>query len=451
MPATLKSRTLALLILATVLAAGCVDTPDAAAIRALAAESQAFALDAAAAQDPARVRLGQSLFFDPILSGNRDISCATCHHPITRTSDELAVSIGTGGTGLGADRELGYGRGLVPRNSPDVFNKGSKEWTTMFWDLRIMRTQDSMITPAGPWLPSSLETLLEAQAMFPVTSREEMRGDRGDRDIFGAENELAAIFDSQIPQIWDALMVRLTAIDEYVELFKAAYPDVAVEELGFEHAAKALAAFQIEAFHLDDSPYDRFIKGDDRALTAQQKRGARLFFGKAGCASCHSGRLFTDQVPRNIGVMQIGEGKVPFRPYDIGFAAISGIPSDRFKFRTPSLRNVYLTAPYMHNGAYADLRSAIRHHFDPRKALEEYDPSTLAPSVRGLVRNAEEEREMVLKNLDPGLEEVSALDDDELTDLIAFLGSLTADAANHREDWLLETVPSGLPVDDFGQ
>ena len=102
----------------------------------------------------AKVALGQALMFDKEISGNRDISCATCHHPLLHTSDGLSVSIGTGGRGLGPARVLGAGRNLIPRNAPEVFNRGLPEWRTMFWDMRVSGTADTgFLSPAGESAP----------------------------------------------------------------------------------------------------------------------------------------------------------------------------------------------------------------------------------------------------------------------------------------------------------
>ncbi|HEY3473188.1 MAG TPA: FG-GAP-like repeat-containing protein, partial [Anaerolineales bacterium] len=174
---------------------------------------------------PELVKLGEALFWDPELSGNRDTSCATCHHADLATGDDLSVSIGTKGFGLGPQRDMGTARSLVPRNAQPLFNLGYEEWDVFFWDGRV--SEDPVTgfhTPASDRLPEGLDSLLAAQAMFPVTSRDEMRGDRGDVDVFGNPNELAMLVDYKSQPIWNALMKRLLAIPGYVELFKAAYP-----------------------------------------------------------------------------------------------------------------------------------------------------------------------------------------------------------------------------------
>lgn len=216
---------------------------------------------------------GRPCFFDQELSGNRDISCATCHHPNMASGDNLPVSIGTGGTGLANQRHIESLRSFIPRNATEIFNRGAPQWTTMFWDNRVRRDVDfGMITPAGDDLPSGLPNVLVAQAMFPVLAANEMRGMEDEAGIDGTGNELADLEFEQ--DIWDALMVRLMAIDEYVGLFADAFPNVPKERLTFAHAAIALAAFEADAFAFTGSPWDRFVGGQDEALTVEQARGA---------------------------------------------------------------------------------------------------------------------------------------------------------------------------------
>ena len=144
--------------------------------------------------DPAKVALGAQLFFDKILSGNVNISCATCHHALTDTGDGLALPVGEGGRGLGVTRDTGVGSDAVhervPRNAPPLFNLGAREFRTLFHDGRVQldpMQPGGIRSPAGDALPSGLDNVLAVQAMFPVTSGTEMAGqpwrkpDRGRR------------------------------------------------------------------------------------------------------------------------------------------------------------------------------------------------------------------------------------------------------------------------------
>jgi cytochrome c peroxidase len=397
---------------------------------------------------PELVKLGEALFWDPVLSGNRDTSCATCHHSNLGTGDNLSVSIGTNGLGLGEQRIMGTARELIPRNATPIFNLGYEEWQVIFWDGRVSTDPVAGFdTPASDRLPSGLDSVLAAQAMFPVVSRDEMRGSRGDVDIFGQPNELAALVDYKSQPIWNALMKRLLAIPGYVELFNAAYPNVPIDELGFQHAANALAAYEIAAFTFEDSPFDRYIQGDKTSLSDDAKEGAILFYGEAGCASCHSTGLLTDQEFHNIAVPQIGDGKGREQPFDLGRARETGNDCDRYAFRTPPLRNVTLTSPWMHDGAFTTLEATIRHHLDPQTSLQGYDPNQLTELMKDTCQDQPETLAAIMnwysqKNASEGVQ----LSDEEIQLLIAFLDSLTSPSASDLSHTIPASVPSGLPV-----
>ena len=401
------------------------------------------------AQDPALVSLGRALMFDKELSGNRDISCATCHDPASHSSDGLSLSIGTGGVGSGAARTLGTARQFVARNAQDIFNRGDPEFTSMFWDGRVAhRSGGGFDSPAGPALPDGLSGPLAAQAMIPVFTRLEMRGHPGDRDRFGAVNELAEIADDDPAAVWAGLMRRLLHISEYVALFNGAYPAVPTEELGFQHAADAIAAFETAAFSSTGSPFDDYVSGDDGALSPEAKRGALLFFGSAGCAQCHRGPHLTDQQFHNIGVPQLGPGFGPDQPQDLGRAGLSGTDRDRYAFRTPPLRNVALTGPWMHDGAYTTLAAAVRHYLDVREALTAYDDSGLRAELRGTYLDDPAMLDAMARTLDPAVQTTLALSDTQVRDLVAFLGALTDPTASDLRAIAPVSVPSGLPVGD---
>jgi len=255
-------------------------------------------------QNPALIALGRALMFDKILSGNRDISCATCHEPALHATDGLPLAIGTGGIGAGTSRTLGPGRSFVPRNAPTLLNSGLG-LQYIFWDGRLSR-----FGPPVPELnvPLDQSNVLVAQAMLPVLNRREMRGEVGDTDVFGKPNELAQIPDDQPAQIWQAVMQRLLAIPEYVALFRAAYPGVPPAALSFNQAANAIAVFQMAELTKTDSPFDQYLRHDDAALSFEEKRGGILFFTTARCASCHGGPFLGGQSFSNSGAPQLGPG-----------------------------------------------------------------------------------------------------------------------------------------------
>ncbi|HSG17075.1 MAG TPA: cytochrome c peroxidase, partial [Anaerolineae bacterium] len=404
----------------------------------------AWPMDPLPQASPEMLALGEALFWDKELSGNRDVACATCHHPLAGTGDDLSLSVGVGGSGFAADRQLGSGRELIPRNAPEIFNRGVAGWETMFWDGRVSGTVKLGFTsPAGAKLPLDLANVVAVQAMFPVTSRDEMRGRVGDQDVFDQRNELALLSDSDPTGIWDAIMDRLLAIPEYRTLFADAYPEIAHERLRFQHAANAIAAYEMSVFTHLDSPWDRYLAGEQEALAPEARRGAALFFGEAGCSQCHNGPLLTDQRFHNIGVPQLGPGKGDDEGHDYGRGRETGLTADMYAFRTPPLRNVALTGPWMHNGAYITLEDAVRHHLDPAQAFENYDSAQLDP----LLEETYEYQSGVLLTLDPLLEEPITLTDREVGALMAFLHALTSPSAAAGCELVPESVPSGLPVD----
>ncbi len=399
-------------------------------------------------QDPALVDLGRALFFDKILSGNRDVSCATCHDPLKATGDGLSLSIGTGAVVKGSERTLGPGRQYVPRNAPSLLNQGLAS-INLFWDARVAEEFPGprrYRTPAGAALPTGLESLLAAQAMFPVANRSEMRGEVGDRDVFGAANELAPYDNAQLAEIWNAVMRRLLAVDGYVARFQAAYPGVPVDQFGFEHAANALAAFQVQAFTYTNSPFDQYIAGNNEALTDEAKEGALLFFTGTRCSACHFGPLLGSGTFAATATPQLGPGLGSDAPLDRGMAIQFVGQTQRFIFRVPPLRNVELSAPYMHAGAYATLDAVLRHYNDVEKALRTYDVTQLQPSLRPAYHGDAATIEVLLAARDSRIRQPFGFSENELKQLVTFLKSLTDPAARDLSAVIPASVPSGLAV-----
>lgn len=281
---------------------------------------------------PARVELGRNLFFDPRLSGSQWISCATCHNPALGWSDGLPTA-------------LGDGMKKLKRATPSLVNTAYNK--IQMWDGRA-RT-------------------LEEQATGPIKANDEMNMDM------------------------DVLVERLAAIPGYRKLFDAAYPGEGINEATI---GKALASFE-RTIVSTESPFDRWRKGDSRAVDASVKRGFALFTGKAKCDSCHQGFNFTDDGFHNIGLKA-----VPGMPEDNGRYDQRKVASMKGAFKTPTLRDVALTAPYMHNGIYRTLEEVVDH----------YD------------RGGD-----VKENLDPNMEPLN-LTSNEKADLVKFLHSLTGRA-----------------------
>jgi cytochrome c peroxidase len=404
----------------------------------------------------ARVELGRQLFFDKILSGNLNIACATCHHPFAGTGDGLSLSVGEGARGTGIVRDTGTGidaiRERVPRNAPALFNLGAREFSSLFHDGRVApdrHAPSGFTSPAGEDLPPGLDNVLAAQAMFPVTSGTEMAGQRGENPVADA----AARED--LPAVWNLLAARLRTADGYVEQFIAAFDDVKdAADITFVHAANAIAAFEAVAWRSDDSPFDRFLRGDRLALNPTQQRGMRLFYGRAGCSGCHSGPLQTDHSFRAIAMPQVGPGKDDGATgyEDFGRERVTGMTTDRYRFRVPSLRNVALTAPYGHAGTYNTLESTVRHHLDPVPSLYDFDlAQVVLPSRPDL-----DEHDAYAAGSEPIRAAIAAanelapvvLRESEVGAIIAFLHALTDTSMLDLRRDVPRSVASGLPLPD---
>ncbi|MCB8947359.1 MAG: VCBS repeat-containing protein [Ardenticatenaceae bacterium] len=395
----------------------------------------------------AKVALGEALYWDPLLGGNKDMACVTCHHPLLGTGDGLSLSIGVGGQGLAPERAFVSERQvLVPRNAPPVFNLGLAGMDTMFWDGRIQQTTPTeFLNPADDYLPSGLENAVAVQAMFPVTSRDEMRGQHGDYAVDGQPNMLANLGDHDMTQMWATLIQEILALPTYQPLFRAAYPNTPLAELGFADAANAIAAYEMETFTFLDSPWDRYLQGEENALSHEALKGATLFYGEAGCAQCHSGSLLTDMQFHNIGVPQVGPGKGEEAPLDYGRSRETEDENDLFAFRTPPLRNVSITGPWMHNGVYLTLEEAVRHHLNPAQMVGNYDYSQLSDLMQADDWAGTAVRTAALSAPSFAMPQRN-LSDADVAAILAFLDSLTSPTARDLSFTIPDSVPSGLPV-----
>ena len=356
-------------------------TPNAGELAALTALPLVAPAPADNPGSPAKIALGRALFWDPVLSGGQDVSCATCHHPATGYADAIELSIGSNGQGLGASRHFRSPNTIafVPRNSPTVLNAafnglaadGSLDPATapMLWDLRAQS--------------------LEAQSLLPIASLEEMRGP------LCAEAEAL-----------DSAVARLRRLPAYGTLFGSAFGGAA--PITATNIGKALASFE-RTLLATDSPFDRYQRGDNTALSAQQVQGLTAFVA-SGCAKCHSGPMFSDYKTHVLGVADNAKNAT-------SDAGLNG----SYAFRTPSLRNVALTAPYMHSGTVRDL-AGVLNFYDPGRGQ--------APSANAHVPLARRDPLFPGRVTDPAA-------------IIAFLQSLSA-ASYDRS--VPASVPSGLAV-----
>jgi len=394
--------------------------------------------------------LGRLLFFDPLLSGNRNIACATCHHPTLGSADGLSLGIGEGGLGLGERRRIGEEgvKHRVPRHAPALFNLGAHEFEVLFHDGRVSVATDEpsgFDTPAEEFLPEGLDSVLAAQALFPLLAEVEMAGALDENEVAGARRRRADYG-------WRVIVERLRAEPGYVQPFDTAWPGApgpAIAQVG-----NALAAFMEREWRADGSAFDAWLRGDDDALDRRQKDGLALFYGAAGCAACHAGALQTDHGFHALGLPPLGPGRVrAFDPIarDVGRMAETDRLEDAYRFRTPSLRNVAHTAPYGHNGSYATLEGILRHHLDPAGALASWSidglPLTADATLQAddlLVFEDARELARYRRRLDI---EPLALDDADVQALVAFLHALTDTASLTGALGPPARVPSGLPVD----
>ena len=394
--------------------------------------------------DPARVEVGRLLFYDPVLSGGRGVSCASCHHPRHGTSDGLSLGLGDGASGLGAARRAdpaNLPERRAPRNAPALFNLGHPEFETFFHDGRLEADPSrpsGIRTPLGEDMAQGFASALSAQAMFPVLSPDEMAGHHGESDVSRLVRQGMLAHEGGA---WDTVAARLDAIPAYAEALG--------RPVRFTAAADALAAFIAHEWRADDSPFDRHLRGE-APLTGPAAEGMRLFYGAAGCSACHAGAFQTDHGFHAIAMPQIGPGKAErFETHarDEGRMRVTGDPADAYRFRTPSLRQVAQTAPYGHSGAYATLEGVVRHHLDPAGSVRVYDRAQAvlpdlpgAEDWRALDDPAEVEAIAAANELAP-----SSLTDGEVAAILAFLHALTEETTGPLG--VPDAVPSGLPVE----
>jgi cytochrome c peroxidase len=319
-------------------------------------------------------------------------------------------------------------------------------YPTLMWNSRFRaRSGDPFDNRQGFDFPapegrslSHLPHLLAAQAFIPPTERVEAAGFH----VPGGNEELRA-----------EVLRRLEAVAEYRQRLGRVFPEVrAGAPITFEHLGRALAEFELTQVYAD-APLDRFARGQRQAMTAAQKRGAVLFFGRAGCVACHqvagpSNEMFSDFREHVVGVPQVVPAVTnvafdgPGADEDFGLEQATGSPADRYAFRTAPLRNVALQPAFMHNGAFTRLADAVRHHLAPAASARAYSPAAagLAPDLRGRLGPVEP----VLERLDPLLRAPAALADTEVADLVAFVAEGLLDPAA-RPERLRRLVPERLP------
>jgi cytochrome c peroxidase len=376
-------------------------------------------------------QLGLELFFSKSLGGDRDSACVSCHHPALGGGDALALPIGVGAVEpdlLGSGRTHPDGDFTVPRNAPSTFNLAIWE-KGLFWDSRVERLEDGIRTPDSNFGIADAEagsTLSAAQSRFPVTSAEEMRGFEF---VLGGSND----------DVRTALEDRLTDDGRWGAEFEAVFGS---PEVTYARIAEAIGAYE-DSQAFTDTPWRAYVEGERTAISEEAKRGALLFFrpvndGGFHCASCHAGDFFTDESFHAVAAPQIGRGKGDGATgtNDYGRARETADRNDRFAFRTPTLLNVGATGPYFHSGAYADLADVVRHHLDPTRALERFDPASVPMAdADDFVANTQEMIDF-LEVSGRGIgffRNPAAYSDVQIAELVAFLESLTDPCVRDRD------------------
>ncbi len=387
-------------------------------------------------------QLGMKLFYSKILGGEKDVACASCHHPLLGGGDNLSLPIGAyaqDSNVLGKKRRLKAGYELaVPRNAPSTFN--TVFYTkSLFYDGRIKKIINTygigINTPDVPQQQDDVlagENLLQAQARFPITSAAEMRG-----------NFMPKAHNQTLRR---ALAKRLKK--NWLKAFRKGFsdPNGSAEELITEqNISFAIAEYEKSQVFID-TPWRKYLQGDNHAISYHAKKGALLFFkpvnkGGAHCNRCHSGDFFTDELFHNTAIPQIGigMGEGTTKSNDYGHGSITKKTEDKFRFRTPTLLNTEVTGPWGHSGAYTSLENITRHMLAPVKSINNFNKKQLTQKkikLKNLKKNSLEASRSGLE-----LVTIKNISHKDVANLVAFLKTLTDPCVKSRE-CLTAWIPS---------
>jgi cytochrome c peroxidase len=424
--------------------------------------------------------LGRYLFFDRIQSlhsvaGDDEFGnpCAGCHDPAFGFGDSQRIAIGVDNNNIsGPDRDGPRNQRRAPFSVNAVFYP-KLMWTPRFIALSGDPFDNSggfLFPDAAGGLVTTVQTLLMAQGTVAPTELVEMAGFTGTTAAIGGE---FAQFDDghgeEIPDpTHDPIQVqvnaRIGAIAAYREMFGDVFNGgvpIGPDDVTTDMRRQAIGEFQATLLAAN-APIDRFARGQRWAMTDSQKRGALLFFGKAKCVGCHavsggSNEMFSDFEHHRIGAPQVfpdfGVGLSnmiydgPGRNEDFGFEQTEGNPDVRYTFRTAPLRNLKVALGFFHNGAIKTIRRAIKHHFNPQRSLNNYDPdrNDLPDDLHEGPFAA-----MVAMGLDPKLPTNVNLSRHEMRDLTNFVkNGLFDDKMRDFCDLIPAQVPSGMLTVDF--
>jgi cytochrome c peroxidase len=430
--------------------------------------------------DPVEADLGRMLFFDTITGLHDDNTCAGCHAPAFGFGDSQSIAIG-----IQSNLIVGHGR-QGPRNqrrAPKLVNSGFL--ATMFWNSKFQtgsgdpfdNSKGFIFTPPEgttrfPPNDPIIKTLPQAQGEMPPTEITEVAGYTGTK---GTPFSLGPEFDpfddgkgSPLPPpdgtgfrndpIRAVVLQRLNGIPAYRTLFGRSFPEVAAgAPIDFSMFGRAIGEFEY-SLTFADAPIDQFARGNPRAMTNAEKRGALIFWGKGKCIVCHttagktSSEMFSDFQEHNIGVPQIApffgvqKGNVifdgPNTDEDFGREQITGDSADRYKFRTAPLRNVAVQPAFFHNGSFTKLEDAIRHHLNVFASARNYDPVKAGIDRDLTLRQGP--IEPVLATVDPILAHPIQLTPREFYDLLAFVRDGLLDPRVNTAN-LCKLVPAAVP------
>lgn len=404
--------------------------------------------------DNRKIELGRLLWFDTIGGLNNDNTCGGCHSPTNAFGDTQSIAIGINNNLIVGPHRTG------PRNqrrTPIIINAAF--YPTLMWNSRFASLSGNpfdnssgfSFPPPEQLTLSYLPHLLDAQAFIPPTERVEVAGFDFPGDNFAIRAEV---------------LNRLNAVPEYRKLFGKIFPAVKNgAPIDFDMFGAVIAEFEFSLVFAN-APIDQFARGQENAMTEGQKRGALLFFGRAGCVECHrvsgnSNEMFSDFSQHVVGVPQIAPqagnpsaGNVTFdgpdQNEDFGLEQITGNPNDRYMFRTSPLRNAAMQPAFFHNGAFTRIEDAIRHHLDVKASVNSYN--TTSAFVAADLRGPLGPMAPVLARLDPLLVNSVQLNTDEFSDLVDFVKNGLLDERAKPENLrklVPRSVPSGRPVLTF--
>lgn len=356
------------------------------------------------ALDAELVKIGKIFFNSTSTSLNGNTSCQTCHLDRFGSADGIPNAIGVGGEGEGASR-IKMGGAILPRNTLPLWGRGTEDFKILFWDGRIEKVDDLIISQFGENFPS-LDPLVVAAHLPPLEIREMLVEDKF------IEEQKTEKFDSA-NVVFSKIISELKKREPDGIEALADFYDINFEEITYFHVAKSIAEFIKAKFAIQDTEFHKFVF-ESGSLSEKKLRGAELFYGKGKCSVCHGGALFSDFKFHKIAYPQLGFGKNGFG-IDYGRFNTTHEVKDLYKFRTPPLFDVLNTAPYSHSGSIQKIQEAIIFHFDPLRFID-LDSMTPLDRSEFYKRISLDSQEKML---------ISFLNDNEIELIVEFLKSLS--------------------------